>query len=222
VSTRTGIWAVVPVKAAGEAKQRLAGAVPAELRRRLAIAMAEDVIAALAASPTLAGIAVVTVDPAAAALAAGYGARVLADGALDGQTGAVGAAARVLAREGRQAMLTIPGDVPLITPEEVSRIVAAHDRVPDFVICPAHDMRGSNAVLCAPPDVVPLRFGNDSFLPHLAAARAAGLEPKIVRLQGIGLDIDNPRDLAAFARIATATRARKLLRDAGLIPSDTA
>jgi 2-phospho-L-lactate guanylyltransferase len=215
VSATADIWAVVPVKGGADAKQRLGDAVAPELRRRLALAMAEDVLATLAAAPGLSGIMVVTVDPAARALAARYRARVLTDGAEAGQTGAVAAAASVLGREGRSAMLTIPGDVPLITGEEVARIIAAHDRVPDFVIAPAHDERGSNAILCAPPEAVPLTFGDDSFLPHLEAARRAGLAPKILRLPGIGLDIDHPRDLAAFLKIPSATRARALLQEAG-------
>ena len=209
------IWAVVPVKEVADAKQRLGPAVPPHLRPRLALAMVEDVLAALAATPELAGIAVVTVEPAAAALAARYGARVLADGAREGQTGAVAAAARILARAGRGAMLTIPGDVPLITAAEVRAVIAAHDRTPDFVIAPAHDERGSNAILCAPPEAVALKFGDDSFLPHLDAARRAGLAPKILRLPGIGLDIDNPQDLAAFLKIRSNTRARALLQEAG-------
>jgi len=209
------IWAVVPVKEVADAKQRLGAAVPPHLRPRLALAMVEDVLAALAATPELAGIAVVTVEPAAAALAARYGARVLADGAREGQTGAVAAAARILARAGRGAMLTIPGDVPLITAAEVRAVIAAHDRTPDFVIAPAHDERGSNAILCAPPEAVALKFGDDSFLPHLDAARRAGLAPKILRLPGIGLDIDNPQDLAAFLKIRSNTRARALLQEAG-------
>jgi 2-phospho-L-lactate guanylyltransferase len=216
VSATDDIWAAVPVKGGADAKQRLGDAVAPELRRRLALAMAEDVLATLAAAPGLRGVVVVTADPAARELAARYGARVLADGAEAGQTGAVAAAARVLGREGRGAMLTIPGDVPLITGEEIARIIAAHDRVPDFVIAPAHDERGSNAILCAPPEAVALTFGDDSFLPHLDAARRAGLAPKILRLPGIGLDIDHPRDLAAFLKIPSATRARALLQAAGV------
>jgi 2-phospho-L-lactate guanylyltransferase len=213
VNARANVWAVVPIKATADAKQRLGNAVTSALRRRLALAMAEDVLAALAASPALAGIIVVTIDEAAAALAARYGARVFADGARDGQTGAVTAAARRLAREGKGAILTIPGDVPLVTPEEIDRIVAAHDRTPDFIIVPAHDERGSNAILCAPPDAVPLKFGDDSFFPHLDAAQRAGLEPKILRLPGVGLDIDNPADLASFLKLPSKTRARALLEE---------
>ena len=111
-------------------------------------------------------------------------------------------------------MLTIPGDVPLVTLGEIAQIIAAHDRTPDFVIAPAHDERGSNAILCAPPAAVPLKFGDDSFLPHLDAARRAGLDPKILRLPGLGLDIDNPADLAAFLKIPSNTRAWALLRKA--------
>ena len=217
MSSVSGIWAVVPLKHTIHAKQRLAGALDAALRQQLALAMAHDVLCALAASPGLAGLAVVTLDPTASALARSFGARVLTEGAGDGQTGAVNAAATTLSREGSDAMLTIPGDVPLITSQEVEQLIAAHDRRPDFVITPAHDGRGSNAVLCAPPDAVRLQFGNDSFLPHLAAARALGLEPKIVHLSGIGLDVDHPRDLAAFLGIASQTRARTLLADARIM-----
>jgi len=54
-------------------------------------------------------------------------------------------------------------------------------------------------------------------LPHLAAARTLGLEPKIVHLAGISLDIDHPRDLATFMSIASQTHSRALLADAGIV-----
>jgi 2-phospho-L-lactate guanylyltransferase len=63
----SSIWAVVPIKETGDAKQRLARFVPAHLRPGLALAMAEDVLAALAAAQGLAGIMVVTADPGARA-----------------------------------------------------------------------------------------------------------------------------------------------------------
>ena len=201
------IWAVVPVKDTTAAKTRLASAVPAELRQGLALAMLEDVLAALAGARGLAGILLVTIDPAARDLASRYGAHCSADGARDGHTGAVMAAARRLAAEGRDAMLTLPGDIPLVTAAETERLIAAHLPAPSFTIAPSHDEMGSNAILMSPPDAVPLRFGDDSFRPHLAAARAAGIEPSVVRLPGIALDIDNPADLAHFRRVGSRTRA---------------
>ena len=65
----TGIWAVIPVKEVEGAKQRLASALSPEERRALATIMLEDVLEAVSAVRELAGVLVVTVDPAATSLA---------------------------------------------------------------------------------------------------------------------------------------------------------
>jgi 2-phospho-L-lactate guanylyltransferase len=205
------IWAIVPVKDTRTAKQRLAAVMDQETRTLLAQAMLEDVLSAVAAAASLAGFVVVTADPVATQVAHRYGARLLSEGGEEGQTHAMRYAVEVLAAEGRRAILTLPIDVPLITAKEIDAVVAAARREPEFVIVPAHDRQGSNAILCAPPWHVPLSFGNHSFAPHLAAARQRGLEPCVVELPGIGLDIDSPADLAAFLAIPSQTRTRRLL-----------
>jgi 2-phospho-L-lactate guanylyltransferase len=203
------IWAAVPVKEFAGAKQRLARLLTAEERQALAAAMLEDVLAALTEAP-LAGIMVNTVDPLATELARRYGARVVTVGARDGHTGAVSAMARILAAEGCD-MLTVPGDIPRVTSAEIAAVIEAHRPAPSVSIVPAHDERGSNAVLCSPPLVMPLRFGDDSFLPHLASARALGVEPTILRLPGIALDIDQPEDVHALMQAKPPKQTRALL-----------
>jgi 2-phospho-L-lactate/phosphoenolpyruvate guanylyltransferase len=212
------VWACVPVKTFTGAKQRTASILTPEQREVLAATMLEDVLDALAGATRLAGILVNTVDPVAARLAGRYGARVISDGALEGHTGAVNGMARVLVAEGRGALLTMPGDIPRVTAAEVDAVVSSCLTAPSFAIVPAHDELGSNAVLCAPPFSVPLRFGDDSYFPHLVAARRQGVEPAIVRLPGIGLDIDHPADLRAFmaARPRMPTRTLTLLEGFGL------
>ena len=64
-----------------------------------------------------------------------------------------------------------------------------------FTIVPAGDKKGSNAVACSPPLAVPLRFGDNSFYPHLDAARKAGIEPVIKEFPGIATDVDTPEDI---------------------------
>jgi 2-phospho-L-lactate guanylyltransferase len=206
----TGIWAVLPVKEFEGAKQRLSSALSPEERRTLAITMLEDVLDAVSAVPELAGVLVVTLDPAATSLAIRYGARVVTEGARDGHTGAVAAAARLLVREGGAGMMTMPGDIPRLSSEEIAATLAAHGAAPAFTIVPAHDDLGSNTIVCSPPDAVPLRFGEDSFYPHLDAARAQGIEPLVVRHSGIGMDIDNPVDLVTFLRMSPPMRTRTL------------
>lgn len=204
------IWAVLPVKETVLAKQRLANVLSPRLRQELATAMFEDVMQALAGAPGLAGIAVVTLDPKAREIALRWGAEVWTDGAREGHTGAVTAAARRVAANG-SAMLTMPGDIPLVSPADVAQLLIAHSEAPAFTIAPAWDERGSNAIVCSPADLVPLRFGSDSFFPHLAAAQRQGLNPTIVRRDGIALDIDEPADLAKFMRNRSDTRAWALL-----------
>ena len=160
--------------------------------------MLEDVLDALSAVRQLAGILVVTVDPVATSLASRYGGRIVAEGACEGHTGAVTAAARLLVRQGQAGMMTMPGDIPRVSTAEITLTLAAHRPAPAFTIVPAHDDLGSNTILCSPPDAVPLRFGDDSFYPHLDAARDRGIEPLIVRQPGIGMDIDHPVDLVTF------------------------
>ena len=207
------LWAVVPVKERVSAKGRLAPLLRREVRQALALAMLEDVLAAVTGVPGIAGLMVVTVDPEAGRLAAGYGARLIEAGARDGHTGAVTAAARLIAGKGRAGMLTLPGDIPLVTPAEIESLLAVHLPAPSFTIVPSHDECGSNAIACSPPDAVPLRFGENSFYPHLWTAEAYGIQPKVLRLPGIALDIDNPEDVVSFMRTESPTRAWALLSE---------
>jgi 2-phospho-L-lactate/phosphoenolpyruvate guanylyltransferase len=214
----TGVWAVVPVKELTGAKQRLSSCLSPDERRTLATTMLEDVLDAVSAVPELAGVLVVTVDPAATSLASRYGARIVTEGAREGHTGAVTAAARLLVREGRTGMTTLPGDIPRLSSAEIAATLAAHRAAPAFTIVPAHDDLGSNMIVCSPPDAVSLRFGEGSFYPHLDAARDRGIDPLIVRHPGIGMDIDHPVDLITFLRMSppVPTRTLAFLEQSGI------
>ena len=214
----SGIWAVIPVNELHGAKQRLAGFLSPEERERLATTMLEEVLAALAGATRLAGIALVTLDAHATAIAQANGWRVITEGARDGHTGSVDAGRRLLASEGVAGILTLPIDIPATTPAAIDAAVAAHGTAPAFTIVPAHDEQGSNTIILSPPLAVPLRFGDNSYFPHLDAARGAGLVPCILRQPGIAMDIDHPADLAAFLDLpqSRGTRTRALLEAIGV------
>lgn len=202
--------AVVPFKGTAQAKQRLAPMLAPAQRQELALAMLQDVLRTLAAVSELADILVVTTDAAAVALTAKFGARISSDHALEGHTGAVSGAARLLAAQGL-SLLTVPGDIPLVEPDDIRTLLAAHRDAPAFTIVPARDELGSNAILCSPANAVPLRFGDNSFFPHLATADACGIAARVVHRPSIALDIDTPDDLALFLATPSHTRARALL-----------
>jgi 2-phospho-L-lactate guanylyltransferase len=115
-------------------------------------------------------------------------------------------------------MLTLPADIPGVTSQEVSLVVGAHLPGPSFTISPAHDHLGSNTVICSPPDAVPLRFGDNSYYPHLDAARRCNIEPTVIHQPGIAMDIDHPADLAMFLSLpqSIGTRTRALLEEMGV------
>ena len=221
MSSGNGICAVVPLKDTSEAKQRLAGVLDPAQRRQLALAMFEQVLTTLASMRELAGIRVVTVDPAGCAIATRHGAQVSHEHARSGHTRAVATAAQRLATEGF-GLLALPGDIPLVRRADIRQLLAAHRGARAFTIVPAHDRRGSNAVLCTPAAAVPLRFGDDSFFPHLAAARACGIEPQVVDLPRIALDIDTPDDLAQLLEARSATPVHALLAQWNVVPAQGA
>jgi 2-phospho-L-lactate guanylyltransferase len=175
--------------------------------------MLTDTLDAVAGCRRLAGVMIVTLDPRAAALGERIGARIVTEGARDGHTGSVNAGRRLLAGEGRGGMITMPGDIPATRANEIAAVLSAHLAGPSFTISPAHDDFGSNAVVCSPPESVPLRFGDNSYFPHLDAARRQGIEPTVIRQPGIAMDIDHPVDLALFLRLqqSVGTRTRTLL-----------
>jgi 2-phospho-L-lactate guanylyltransferase len=212
----SGLWVVMPVKDLANAKQRLAAVLSPEERRALFRAMLEDVLSALVASEGLAGILMVTRDPGAQQLAIRYGARVLVEAANLGHTAASTFGAATLAREGAAGMLQLPADIPLVTPMDVGALLQAHAPPPSITIAPSRDRRGSNAVACSPPDLLPLRFGEDSFFPHLQRARDLGIEPRIVERPGLALDIDTPSDLAAFLAAPSPSHAHAYLIASGI------
>lgn len=211
-----GLWAVLPVKNIADAKQRLAEVLSANERRTLFLAMVEDVLEVLSMVDRLAGILVVTRDPEARRLAERHGARVLIETANTGHTEASTFGARTLGSEGAVGMIQVPGDLPALTAADVDAVLDTHGKAPAVTIAPSRDERGSNAVACSPPDLLPLRFGEDSFFPHMAKAREIGVEPRVVRPSGLALDIDTADDLTAFLASPVEGRTLRFLFESGI------
>ena len=202
---------LVPVKNLANAEQRLSSVLGPEARQELAQAMCADVLETLALWRQRPVVAVVTSDPFASDFAARCGFEVIADDVNPGETGAIEMATAFCRERGADHTLVIPADIPLIEASELEKIV---ESAPPggAVLVPDAAGRGTNAALRAPAGLFPLRFGNDSFLPHLAAARATGLPCVVLNLRGIALDIDRPEDLNELAAADGERRSQRLVR----------
>jgi 2-phospho-L-lactate guanylyltransferase len=203
---------VIPVKNLATAKQRLAAALEPEERTALAAAMLKDVFEAVASWTRRPQVAVVTGDAEARSLARQCDFEILDDPAEAGESAAVERATQTLEAQGATGVLVIPGDIPLVTATELEAIYAAAPPA-GTVLVPSQDGRGTNAVLRQPASLFPLRFGSDSFVPHRAAAAAAGLPLVVLSLPGIALDVDTPQDLAALMAAPGQRRSQRLTRE---------
>jgi 2-phospho-L-lactate guanylyltransferase len=201
---------LVPVKHLKQAKQRLGPALDQTARTELAQAMLHDVLEVLSSWPGRPEVGIVSCDAFALSLASTYGFEVIADHKNSGETDAIEMATRVCEMRGLDT-LVIPADIPLMQAWELQAIMDAAPEI-GSVLVPAGDGRGTNAVLRRPAALFPLRFGNDSFKPHLAAAQASGKPCAVLQLPGIAVDVDNPADLRQLIDLPGETRAQRLVR----------
>ena len=206
---------LVPVKNLSAAKQRLAAVLDQPARTKLAQAMLYDVLTTLhhwTTGEKRPPVAVVSSDPYAVELASEYGFEVIPDPDNPGETGAIELATRLCVERGIDSTLVIPADIPLIEAWELEEILE-HAPAVGSVLVPAADGRGTNAAFRRPANLFPLRFGNDSFKPHHAAAQATGKPCVILNLPGIAVDVDNPSDLQQLVALPGETRAQQLARE---------
>jgi 2-phospho-L-lactate guanylyltransferase len=202
---------LVPVKDLRNAKQRLAPVLDQAARTQLAQAMLEDVLIALASWTERPEVALVTRDSFALTLASRFDFEVFVDHANTSETDAIAMATYICEMRNAESTLVIPADIPLIAAEEVQQIYQAAP-AKGTVLVPAGDGRGTNASLRRPAGLFPMRFGNDSFAPHLEAAKATGLPCVVLKLAGIGADVDNPEDLKQLIDAPGQRKSQQLAR----------
>jgi 2-phospho-L-lactate guanylyltransferase len=215
------VVALIPVKSFRNAKQRLGPLLSCAGRELLAEAMFRDVLAQVRMARGLAGTFVVTGDDKVSSIASIAGAEVIRESAENGETSAVDFARAELKSTGCEAVLILPGDMPLVRASDIDQVLAQAPESaakPFALLVPSHDRLGTNALLLAPPDLIALRFGYDSFNFHLSQLTENGLPQRFIVNENIALDIDGPADLQRFLAHdladGEATRvARRLLAE---------
>ncbi len=210
------MWLTIPSKQPELAKRRLASLLSPDELRSLHFAMLEDVLSAAVGVSGLDGICVITICPDVAAMAQRYGALVLQESALRGHRKAVALAARHLKAEGVDQMMTLPGDVPMVTSQDIEKVLSAHNAPNMMTFVPDYCELGSNCVILNPDAAPALRIGSGKFSTHIRAAGEFGFDPQILRNPNIAQDIDTPDDLLVLLRHDQETRAGRYILESGI------
>jgi 2-phospho-L-lactate/phosphoenolpyruvate guanylyltransferase len=204
---------LVPVKALAEAKGRLAPTVGPLQRRLLAIAMFEDVIAALQAVPGLAAPVVVSPDREMWRRADAMGCRVVEEppGAGDLNRSLASAAAGL----GDGSLLVVAADLPLASAAGLERVLAAAEA--PVAVVPSHDGGGTNVLAWRDPASFAPSFGPDSAARHLAVPGAVRVDEP-----GLALDVDTAADLELVAgRLDPSSVTARRLEELAMLPPVT-
>jgi 2-phospho-L-lactate guanylyltransferase len=193
------IVALVPVRSLSGAKSRLGEPLDAEERADLIMAMLTKTVEQTLAARRLAGVIVVSKDEELLSRSRAMGAGSLLQKS-DGLNEALDEA-RAQVAANATAVVVIPADLPGVAAAAIDRLAevaqlarfAAPQR-PVVAMVPDRHGSGTNALLLAPPDVIPFRFGEGSRDAHCAAARAAGAA--FLELDGpLTFDLDTLDDL---------------------------
>lgn len=207
-----GLWAIVPVKAFGQAKARLGSSLSDAQRAGLARAMAQDVLAAVLQAGVAERVCVLGAGDDARALVAEHKGLLWLDEATvaagPGLNGAVTGAARQAAAQGACAVLVLHADMPLLQAADVQHIVhtwqALHG-APRVVMARSGD-GGTNALLTEQPARFVFGYGRDSHARHLRACEALGAAVAQVTGTSVSLDIDSADDLVRLREAVQAGR----------------
>ena len=197
---------LVPLKALAEAKGRLAPEVGPLQRRLLAIAMFEDVIAALQAVPALAAPVVVSPDREVWRRADAMGCRVVEEPPGTGDLNAALTAAAKAASDA--ALLVVAADLPLASAAGLEKVLAAEAPV---AVVPSADGGGTNVLAWRDPASFAPSFSPDSAARHLAVPGAVRVDDP-----GLSLDVDTVEDLRVVAgRLDPSSVTARRLKDVG-------
>jgi 2-phospho-L-lactate guanylyltransferase len=188
-------FAIVPVKRFENAKTRLSSILDMDDRIRLSLLMLKDTLHVLSVVHLLTKVITVSADKRVEEIAAKYGANFLLEEKERGVNSAVALADKYCMKEGADATIVIPHDLPLLDSTDISKACEmAENEYRCIVICPSVRYDGTNILLRKPPSIIATFYDADSYNMHIKAAIRLGIPVKRLFSRSLMHDIDTPED----------------------------
>ncbi|MER6383243.1 2-phospho-L-lactate guanylyltransferase [Streptomyces sp. NPDC001250] len=185
---------VIPLKPLSRAKSRLSDTAGDGVRPGLALAFAQDTVAAAVACTAVSDVAVVTDDELAARELATLGARIVPDTPAGGLNAALAHGAAVVREmRPRTPIAALNADLPALRPSELAVVLGAAAEFPRAFLADTAQL-GTTLLAAGPDAELRPEFGLDSRSRH----RASGArELELAGVDSVRQDVDTGDDLRA-------------------------
>ncbi|SDJ71916.1 2-phospho-L-lactate guanylyltransferase [Streptomyces indicus] len=207
---------VIPLKPLARAKSRLAEPVTAPLRPSLALAFAQDTVAAVAACPAVRDVVVVTDDELAGRELTALGARIVRDEPATGLNAALRHGERaVRSLRPHAAVAALNADLPALRPAELTAVLDAAAQFPRAFLADAAGI-GTTLLSAGPGTELAPAFGGASRARHTASG---AVELALSGVDSVRQDVDTWADLQAAHRLGLGPRSAEMFRRSAESPA---
>jgi 2-phospho-L-lactate/phosphoenolpyruvate guanylyltransferase len=213
----TGNFAIIPVKGVVESKSRLSRSLSPQDKKKLIIALLEDVLIAVEESQIFSRVLVVSPDPNVEKEAN------LPNGTFLHQEGqglnaGVRQSTLFAIREKASSVAVVLADIPLLEPRDLRELYSLGGVAQRVVLAPSLK-GGTNVMVQEPPNIISPAYGRWSFSTHLRAAQKRGFAVYSVSNPRLSFDVDTLEDLIVIARKDPhgKTHTAKCLQDMTLL-----
>jgi 2-phospho-L-lactate/phosphoenolpyruvate guanylyltransferase len=190
--------AIIPVKGLLESKGRLSRFLAPSDKRKIIVALLEDVLSAVRESGLFSRVLVVSPDRNVNEVATLHDASFLhQDG--QGLNAGILQSTQFAIREKTSSLAVLLADIPLLEPRDLKELYSVGDTVPRVVLSPSLK-GGTNVMVREPPNIIAPAYGRWSFSTHLRAAQKTGLAVYSVSNPRLSFDVDTPEDLITIRR----------------------
>jgi 2-phospho-L-lactate guanylyltransferase len=206
------IGAIIPVKTFSRAKTRLN--LSQEKTEKICEVMLESVLQNVTQSDLIEKTVLVSKDEKALNIGKKFGALGIYDESEQGVNSAVLLADNYFSKEGFEATMVFPQDIPLILPEDVKTLYQMRTSDRCVLVVPSRKFDGTNALFRSPTNVMETHYDEDSYKIHLNTAEKRDASSALVLIRRIMLDVDDQSDLRfilSFSETEIANSLRKIL-----------
>jgi len=185
--------AIIPVKTFLQAKTRLG--LSSEQKEKICEIMLEEILGILSISPQIDKIIIVTKEKKALDISKKFDVIPIIDNEESGVNDAVALADKYLLKNGFEASIVFPQDIPYIKTQDIDFMLKFKADSDFVIVVPSRRFDGTNALVRKPVNLMKTHYDEDSYKIHMSTAKERTRDVSMVFVKRIMWDVDNMEDL---------------------------